>query len=74
MLIDMSDYIADADKTILDNSDRVGNNSLTYMEPLEGLTTRCKICENVVQMLESKSARETVGYVNRIPVWPKLVT
>ena len=51
----------DANRTILDNTDQVGNNCLTYMETVDGLTTRCKIYNKMVQMLESKSVRETVG-------------
>ena len=57
---------ADEDRTILDNSDQVGNNCLTYMETVDGLTTRCKIYNKMVQMLESKSVRETVGSTGRI--------
>lgn len=52
---------ADEDRTILENSDQVGNNCLTYMETVDGLTTRRKIYNKMVQMLESKSVRETVG-------------
>lgn len=51
----------DANRTILDNNDDVGNNCLTYMESVDGMTTRCKIYNKMVQMLESKSVRETVG-------------
>ena len=51
----------DANRTILDNTDQVGNNCLTYMETVDGLTTRCKIYNKMVQILESKSVRETVG-------------
>ena len=51
----------DAERTILDNTDQVGNNCLTYMETVQGVTTRCKIYNKMVQMLESKSVRETVG-------------
>ena len=50
-----------ADRTILDNSDQVGENCLTYMETVDGVITRCKIYNKMVQMLESKSVRETVG-------------
>ena len=50
----------DANRTILDNTDQVGNNCLTYMETVDGLTARCKIYNKMVQMLESKSVRETV--------------
>ena len=57
----MQGCTVDGDKTILDNSDQVGNNCLTYMETVDGMTTRCKIYNKMVQMLESKSVRETVG-------------
>ena len=48
----------DADGTYLDNTDQVGNNCLTYTETVQGVTTRCKIY-NKMQMLESKSVRDT---------------
>ena len=51
----------DVNGTILDNADLVGNNSLTYMETVDGLTTPCKIYKKMVPMLESKSVRENVG-------------
>ena len=57
----MQGCTTDADRTILDNSDQVGNNCLTYMETVHGVTTRCKIYNKMVQMLERKSVRETVG-------------
>jgi len=53
--------IDDANRTILDNSDQVGNNCLTYMETVDGMTTLCKIYNKMVQMLESKSVREMVN-------------
>ena len=53
----MQGCAVDANKTILDNSDQVGN----YMETVQGVTTRCKIYNKMIQMLESKSVRETVG-------------
>ena len=56
----MQGCTTDANRTILDNSDQVGNNCLTYMETAQGITTRCKIYNKMVQMLESKSVRETV--------------
>jgi hypothetical protein len=49
------------DRTLLDNADQVGNNCLTCMETVDGLTTCCKVYNKMVQMLESKSVRETVG-------------
>ena len=51
----------DVNGTILDNANLVDNNSLTYMETVDGLTTPCKIYKKMVQMLESKSVRENVG-------------
>ena len=57
----MQGCTTDADRTILDNTDQVGNYCLTYMEAVQGVTTRCKIYNKMVQMLESKSVRETVG-------------
>ena len=57
----MQGCATDADRTILDNADQVGNNCLTYMETVQGVTTCCKIYNKMVQMLESKSVRETVG-------------
>ena len=48
-----------ADRTILDNTDQVGNNCLTYMEFLDGLTTCCTIYNKMVQMLESKGAGQS---------------
>jgi hypothetical protein len=54
----MQGCAVDANKTILDNSDQVGN----YMETVQGVTTRCKIYNKMIQMLESKSVRETVAW------------
>ena len=52
----------DGDRTILEHhADQVGNNCLTYMETVDGLITRSKIFNKMVQMQESKSVRETVG-------------
>lgn len=41
-----------ADRTILDNCDNFGENCLTYMETVDGITARCKIYNKMVQMLE----------------------
>ena len=46
----MQGCTTDTDRTILE-----------YMEAVQGVTTRCKIYNKMVQMLESKSVRETVG-------------
>ena len=51
----------EAERTILDNTDQVGNNCLTYMETVQGVITRCKIHNKMLQMLEIKSVRVTVG-------------
>ena len=48
-----------ADRTILDNTDQVGNNCLTYMESLDGLTTCCTIYNKMVQMLGSKNVGQS---------------
>ena len=52
---------ADATKTILDNSDKVGQNCLTYMETINDMSTRSKIYNKMVQMLECKGVRDTIG-------------
>ena len=48
-----------ADRTILDNTEQVGNNCLTYMESLDRLTTCCTIYNKMVQMLESKNVGQS---------------
>ena len=50
-----------ATKTILDNSHKVGQNCLTYMETINGMSTRSKIYNKMVQMLECKGARDSIG-------------
>ncbi len=50
-----------ADRTIVDNDHYVGRNCLTYMETVQGITTRCKIYNKMVQMLECKGVRESIG-------------
>ena len=49
----------EADRTIVDNDHHVGRNCLTYMETTRGVTTRCKIYNKMVQMLEWKGVRES---------------
>jgi len=44
----------DGERTILDNSGSVSENCLTYMETNGKNTTRCKIYNKMVQMLECK--------------------
>jgi hypothetical protein len=48
-------------RTIIDNDTMVGKNCLTWMENVDGITTRQKIYNKMVQMLECKSVRSTVG-------------
>ena len=53
--------VEDATKTILDNSDKVGQNCLTYIETINDMSTRSKIYNKTVQMLECKRVRDTIG-------------
>jgi hypothetical protein len=48
-------------RTIVDNDAMVGKNCLTWMENVDGITTRQKIYNKMMQMLECKSVRSTVG-------------
>ena len=48
-------------QTILDNDHFVGCNCLTYMETVNGYTTRQKLYNKMVQMLESQSVRSSIG-------------
>ena len=50
-----------ATRTIVDNDSNVGRNCLTYMETVGGICTRKKIYNKMVQMLECKSVRSSVG-------------
>ena len=50
-----------ATKTISDNSNNVGRNCLTYMETINGMSMRSKIYNKMVQMLECKGVRDTMG-------------
>ena len=50
-----------ASRVIVDNNKMVGQNCLTYMETVDGITTRQKIYNKMVQMLECKSVRSSVG-------------
>ena len=52
---------AAGERTILDNTSSVGNNCLTYMEEVNGVTTRSKIYNKLVQALECVSVRGTIG-------------
>ena len=52
-----------ADRTILDNTDQVGNNCLTYMESLDGLTTCCTIYNKMVQMLGKNAGQSGNDWV-----------
>ena len=53
--------VDDAKKTILDNSNKVGQNCLTYMETINSMSTRSKIYNKMVHMLECKGVRDTIG-------------
>ena len=53
--------VEDATKTILDNSNKVGQNCLTYMETINGMSRRSKIYNKMVQMLECKGVRDSIG-------------
>jgi hypothetical protein len=57
----LQDSHTEGARTILDNDQSVGGNCLTYMETVSGLTTRCKIYNKFVQMLECKGVRDSVG-------------
>ena len=48
-------------RTVVDNDKEVGNNCLTWMEEVDGIKTRQKIYNKMIQMLETKSVRSTVG-------------
>ena len=48
-------------RTIVDNDKEVGKNCLTWMENIDGIKTRQKIYNKMVQMLETKSVRSKVG-------------
>ena len=50
-----------AERVIVDNDNKVGRNCLTFMETIDGFTTRQKIYNKMVQMLECKSVRSTIG-------------
>ena len=48
-------------RTVVDNDGEVGKNCLTWMENIDGIKTRQKIYNKMVQMLETKSVRNNVG-------------
>lgn len=48
-------------RTIIDNERYVGKNCLTFIERVDDFVTRAKVYNKMVQMLESKSVRSTVG-------------
>ena len=50
-----------ASRMIVDHDEDVGWNCLTFMERIDGMTTRPNIYNNMVQMLECKSVRSSVG-------------
>ena len=51
----------ESSRTINNNDTSVGRNCLSFMENIDGFTTRQKIYNKMVQMLECKSVRSTVG-------------
>ena len=51
----------DITRTIINNDTKVGRNCLSFMENIDGFVTRQKIYNKMVQMLECKSVRSTVG-------------
>ena len=55
------DYGDVAVRTIIDNDKLVGRNCLSFMETVDEICTRQKIYNKMVQMLECKSVRSTVG-------------
>ena len=54
--------VENSTKTIQDNSDKIGQNCLTYMETIHGMSTRSQIYNKMVQMLDCKGVRDTIGY------------
>ena len=52
---------SNAFRTIVDNDASVGRNCLTYMETTVGVSTRKKVYNKMVQMLECRSVRSSVG-------------
>ena len=48
-------------RTVVDNDKEVGMNCLTWMESIDGFKTKQKIYNKMVQMLETKSVRSSVG-------------
>jgi len=53
--------VKDALRTIVNNDTMVGRNCLTIMETIDGLKTRQKIYNKMVQMIECKSIRDAIG-------------
>ena len=51
----------DADRVIVDNDSKVGRNCSTFMETIGRYTTRQKIYNKMVQMLECMSVQNSVG-------------
>ena len=51
----------EAERIIVDNDRLVGRNCLTFMESVGDFRTRQKIYNKMVQMLECKSVRSTIG-------------
>ena len=55
----------DANMRILDNATRLASNCLTYMETVDGLTTRCKIYNKMVQCWRAKVFEKPLGNTGR---------
>ena len=51
----------EANRVIINNDSSVGRNCLTFMETIDVFTTRQKIYNKMVQMLECKSVRSNLG-------------
>ena len=51
----------EATETILDNSQKVGQNFLTYIETIKDMSTRSKIYNKMVHLLECKGVHDTIG-------------
>ena len=45
----------------MSNSDKVGQNCLTYMETINGMSTRSKIYNKMVHILGCKGVCDTIG-------------
>ena len=53
--------VEDATQTVLDIGDKGGHNCLTYLETIDDISTRSKIYNKIVRMLECKAVHATIG-------------